>query len=173
MICEVCGRPIRGNPYPVKIEGALMRVCEKCAKYGENEAPRRDFNQTQARGPGVKPFSSSEPLPSLGSPRPPSRPPTLEELEVVENFAEIMREQRRKYGMTQEEFGKFLLERSSLINKIEMGKRIPPHKTIRKIERKLGLKLLVPRERFDGVTTTTTVKESTRLGDIARIKKKS
>ncbi|MHA1713947.1 MAG: multiprotein bridging factor aMBF1 [Candidatus Ranarchaeia archaeon] len=173
MLCEVCGRPIRGRHFTVKIEGALMRVCSKCAKYGEPQASR----ETPAKGAFVSNKSASHGLTHKGVYRHKTahkmrRTLPIEELEVVENFAEIMREQRLKRGMTQDEFGKYLLERSSLINKIESGKRVPPFDTIRKFEKKLGLKLLVPADRVDGLPSQADTFEKPRLGDIARIKKR-
>ena len=170
MLCEVCGRSVKGRPFSVKIEGAVMRVCERCARYGEEtkpvaSMPKPVVHVNRNRG-------SMEPKPqSMGFSRKP-RPPSIEELEVIENFAEVMRDQRRKYGMTQDEFGKFLFERSSLINKVETGSRVPPFNTVRKFEKKLGIKLLTRREKFDGLTTAPSTNESIRLGDVVRIRKK-
>ena len=40
MQCEMCGIPIKGRPIVVKIEGAIMEVCNNCSKFGEKIVPK-------------------------------------------------------------------------------------------------------------------------------------
>lgn len=173
MHCEVCGKTIGGKIFTINIEGARMQVCERCAKYGQRQ-PRSDSPSSKAKPMQMpsRPASATPRRPNVASSRPP-RQQLTENLEAVENLGEILRGERQKRGMTQEEFGKFLLERASIITKIEAGRHTPPIATLKKFEHRLNIKLVTPRTKFDADYGIENTEESIRLGDIVKIKKKA
>ena len=163
MQCEVCGKSLWERPVLVEIEGATMRVCNSCAKFGKPI-------KTQTR-----PVNPPSMRTSQGVHRPKStlqRGSRSDELEPVDNLAEIIRKERQNRNMTQEEFGKLLFEKASIINKIESGRLIPSNPTLMKIGKKLGVTLLVPAEEIDERFTAKTIEKPVRLGDVVQIKKK-
>ncbi len=70
----------------------------------------------------------------------------VEDVEYVEDFGRIIREAREKMGLTQEDLAQQLNEKSTIIRKIEAGEFNPPIELMRKIEKLLKVKLIVPVE---------------------------
>ncbi|MEE1335966.1 hypothetical protein [Methanobrevibacter sp.] len=33
--CEICGKPIRGKPLKIRLEGSVYEVCDECGVYGD------------------------------------------------------------------------------------------------------------------------------------------
>lgn len=71
----------------------------------------------------------------------------VEEFEYVEGFGRIIREAREEMGLTQEDLAKQLNEKVTVIRKIEAGEFNPPIDLVRKIEKLLKIKLIVPVEK--------------------------
>ena len=126
MLCEVCGRSIE-RPIEAEIEGAKMLVCSGCAKFGSakvNQAPKPAFGKP-------KKFS-----------RGPSHKPKQRELEVLDNFGDIIRAARERKGMNREDMGRIINEKASVISRLESGAMVPDTKLARKIERALDITIL-------------------------------
>ena len=152
--CELCGRGMKGRGRDVVIEGASMRVCPQCAaKFGgvdSSEGKRPSFGGSQrphwAGGADpLKPQSSAPPRPKSApkhKPAPKSHGVRLEELELVEDYAERIREARQKSGISQEELAQRVGERISTLQSIESGRQKPTERTIRGLERELEISLL-------------------------------
>ena len=162
MQCEVCGKTLHEKPVLVEIEGATMRVCGGCSKFGQ---PVKTQVNTRSRPPIRKPLDGTRPTKSF------QRKSRTNELEPIENLAETIRKERQKRNMTQDEFGKLLFEKASIINKIESGRSTPPYPTLIKIGKKLGITLLVPVKEIDERYTSNTIEKPVRLGDVVHIKK--
>jgi putative transcription factor len=162
--CDICGREIQGPAFRVKVEGAKMLVCSRCQRLGK---PYQEE-------PSARP---TPPLRVTVAPRAPHRkaPEVLREMgevEVAEDFAERIRKQRMKMGLSQEELAKRVKEKLSLIQKIEIGKIAPDTKLCKELEHELRIKLLVAPKEVPSVPKTAAPTEVT-LGDIIRIKDKS
>jgi len=93
--------------------------------------------------------------------------------EVVESYHVKIRQAREKRGLSQEELGKKINEKASVISKLETGKMTPNNVLVTKLEHALGIKLLVPIKeekllhempKFAGRETT--------LGDLIQVNKK-
>lgn len=65
-----------------------------------------------------------------------------EDLDIVENYGEIIRNARMKIGLSQEEFAKQLSEKITIIKRIEQGNFKPSIELARKIEKFLKIKLI-------------------------------
>ncbi|MFX1481919.1 MAG: multiprotein bridging factor aMBF1 [Promethearchaeota archaeon] len=179
--CELCGRHMKGHGRNVVIEGASMLVCPQCAA--------RFGNQSISSGPR----SSSTPRtrPSwIGSPEQskPSRPkiratpkPTpksrsggvlLDDLELIEDYANVIRTARQKKSMSQEELAQKIGERISTLQSIESGRLKPTGKTIRGLERELEISLLETLGTAPIKVSKSESKAGPTLGDRVIVKRK-
>ena len=145
--CELCGSDT-SELYLISLEGSKIHTCKKCSSSGI-------IIEKVRTEPVKKETIIEEETP---------------ELELVDNYDELIRKKRQEKGIEQEDFAKKINESHSLIKKIESGKIHPSEKTAQKIERLLGIKLyqLIKRQSID-----IEKKESKlTLEDIVKMKKK-
>ncbi len=170
MRCEVCGCKIREAPMRVVIEGAKLTVCTECSKHGK--ATWAEPSRT-----AVTPQRQS--ATSLGTPmRGPiqirkkvifARVDTSNEL--VEDYAEVIRQARESTGLSTEDLGKKISEKESVLRKIETGKMAPTEQLISKLEHALKIKLLVPVAE-EKVSLPKAANQEFTLGDAIKLDKK-
>ncbi len=160
MICELCGRDVP-RLKKVVIEGVILNVCDECAKFGKeikgNEIPK-----------DVKYLPPEIVRERLERKRRRSRKDYLEEEEVlVEDYPKVIREARERLGLTQEELAKKILEKRTVISKIERGEMRPDEKLIKKLEKALGIKL---KEKVSPIYSSKEKKKGTALtlGDLIK-----
>jgi len=139
MPCELCGREAKSCKEAI-IDGAKMYVCPDCIKYAEG-------------GVGVQqeePVSRGN-LPPTKAYRPPSYRPRKApakdiyksmEKELVSNWNHLIESARKKKGLTREELGFKIGERTVTIAKLENGDLRPSDQMIAKLEKELGIALL-------------------------------
>lgn len=133
MICELCGRDVP-RLKKVVIEGVIMNVCNECAKFGKeikgNEIPKE-----------VK-YLPPEVVRERLERKHRRRRDYLDEEEVlIEDYPEVVRKARERLGLTQEELAKRILEKKTVISKIERGEMRPDERLIKKLEKALNIKL--------------------------------
>ena len=138
-ICEVCGREIIGPAYLALIEGAELVVCAECTQYakwfrklGRGRPARRTPQASAQRAPRTSTFRTQRVM----------RAEQAEALELVEDFGRRVKEAREAKGLTQEELGKLIGEKASVISRIESGRMAPDVALARKLEHALGIRLL-------------------------------
>jgi putative transcription factor len=169
MRCEVCGRKIRDAPNRVIIEGAKLTVCTECSKHGKTtwEEPKPTLiPQRQA--------ATSYGTPIMGPIQIRKKVITAKvdtSQEIIENYAEVIRESREKIGLSHEDLGKKINEKESLLRKIETGKMAPNDQLVSKLEHALKIKLLVPVAEEKIPIPKSTSRELT-LGDVMKLDKK-
>ncbi|MCL6014706.1 MAG: multiprotein bridging factor aMBF1 [Candidatus Thermoplasmatota archaeon] len=143
MECELCGKKT-DHLKKVKIDGAVMAVCSNCEKFG---TPLENYRNK----PVVKSVSSysltntsTQPvfIPQQKPRKKPGRETDIDELEIVPDYAVLIRETREKTGLTQDEFAAKIKEKRTSIAAIERGSLKPDIKTARKIELFLKIKLV-------------------------------
>ncbi len=165
MRCEVCGRKIYGHPLKAMIEGAELTVCSRCAQYGKiiREEKRLDSpfprKKTRIKPPSPKPKRSKPPL-------------TVETtLELVEDFSTKIRQAREKLGMSQEDLGRKIKEKVSVLKKLETGKMTPDNRLATKLEHALKIKLLIPasEKKIPQVSIPETATQKLTLGDLIKL----
>jgi len=129
----MCGRDSKGLREAI-IDGAKMRVCSDCIKYSEGYVEE----------PVVKPTPVPTRRPVTARPRPAGQKDIYKtmEKELVTNWSKIIEEARRKKGLTREELGFRIGERTVTIAKIENGDLRPSDQMIAKLEKELGISLL-------------------------------
>lgn len=148
MDCEMCGKKVP-RLTKVRIDGAVLNVCDSCAKYGTPAESIRTRFPAAASQRQVEPIK----MPQKRIVVPPSRPssrkrrgPNLDNLDVVPEYADLIKQARSKLSLTQDELAAKLLEKKNVIASIERGDLLPEIKTARKLERLLNIKLLESEE---------------------------
>jgi len=162
MICELCGKETERTK-AVFIEGTRLTVCMECARFGETrvspkgtQAPkplitqRLEKRERRMRGRDV--YSDEE------------------NLELVEDYPQRIREARTARNWKQEVLAAKINEKKSVINKLESGDIRPDDELVHKLERALGIKLkekapVVKLERKEAYSRGLT------LGDLIKLEK--
>lgn len=104
------------------IEKVRMNVCQNCSKYGKSTNDLRQSKYKPSSYASIKPLESNE--------------------EIVSNFAQILKQERKKRNMEQIDFAKLLSEKESLLHKMESGHYVPSLDTAKKLERILRVRLV-------------------------------
>ena len=122
--CEICGSG--EAEYIVQVEGAKLSVCRDCSGSGK-----------LIRGPPPKQYKPK-----------PGEEGTLsggkQELEVVEGYGSLIASARKRMGLPLEVLGERINEKWSYLERVEHEKTLPDPKVCHKLEKELGIKLLVP-----------------------------
>lgn len=149
--CELCGKET--VLFRTDVEGTELEVCRDCSGFGKTLARSRNpVGALKVRGPA--------PL-----------PPELEEPKevIVPNFAQLVKHERERRGLKQEECAKMINEKESVLQKIETGALEPPIALAKKFESILGIKLITPaKEELQQQTKGKT--DQVTIGDIIKLK---
>lgn len=154
--CELCGRSMKSQGRNVVIEGASMLVCPDCAmKFGNqsmdsSKSPilktkhRASWIESPDREPVTRTLPRSLPK-SIPKPKPKKQSGMLlDDLELVEDYAKVILTARQKHNISQDELSQRIGESISTLKAIEAGRQKPTERTIRGLERELGISLLEP-----------------------------
>lgn len=159
MQCEICGAEIQGSPNRIVIDRSTLDVCKSCARFGKAEdkwspVPRKIV-------PVERAFTAARPKP---------RDQFKDLVEIVPEYGRIIKEAREREGLTPEQLGVRIKEKSALLRKIERQEILPEDSVRKKLERELSIRLT------DEVTSAsvkaTGGAKGLTLGDIANIKRK-
>jgi putative transcription factor len=131
-----------------------MMLCPQCGRHGEGRqptnvsAPIRRFIQKRVKRAQPKDIYQKM------------------KKELISNYNEEIKTARKKKGLTREDLGFKIGERTVTISKIENGDLRPSDKTITKLEKELGITLL---EEVKTITPGHTKTESgMTLGDFIK-----
>ena len=158
--CDVCGRKITGKPQYRIFEGARLMVCDICARFAEKQKPPQ-------KTPSAYKSKQYTPRPQRKTPR-----RSRQDLELREDYAETIRKAREKKKWTQNELANELLERLSLVRRVEGGKMKPNVTVIEKFEKTLGVTLMVSTSDIPEVKMESKLPSDMTLGDIVHLKTK-
>ncbi len=160
MQCEICGSDIKGNPIRATVEGTVLDVCGKCARYGK---PQDKWSPVSRKiSPTEKVIATHKP-----------RRDVFDKLqdEIIPDYAHVIKKARESQGLTIEELASKMMEKAALIRKIEREELIPEDTIRKKLESTLNIKLTEKfssqDQRGGGFIRGTT------LGDVAVIRKKA
>jgi len=133
-----------------------MLVCPECGlKFGHSSSestqrssstrPRTSWTESPERQTTTRDYQPSQ----VSKPRPQIKPSKsigvrLDDMELIEDFAKSIRSARQKKNMSQDELAQRVGESISTLKSIESGRQKPTEKTIRGLERELGISLLEP-----------------------------
>jgi len=152
MQCELCGREC--NCRPAIIDGVKMMLCPNCMKFGKGIAPEKK--------PGVRPEVISKKITK------PKVKDVYKEMskELVSDWNNIIKDARKKKGLSREELGFKINERTVTIAKIENGDLRPSDKMIKKLEKELEISLF---EEVQSVSSTSAgFRKGLTLGDFIK-----
>jgi len=125
LTCEICGNPIRTPPNRVEIDGAVLQVCQSCAKSGT-------------------PLMSTVPRVRSAKTRHVVKGESIEsELEVDPEYGSIVRQAREKMGITQRSYQFPINVKPSVISLVETKKMKPDLVLARTLMHYLKVELLV------------------------------
>jgi putative transcription factor len=137
MPCELCGRECKGGKEAI-IDGAKMFLCPDCIKFAEGtvqqEPPKTNYPpQPQPHHFIVKKTKKPE--------RDIYKEKGMEK-ELITNWNRLIEQGRKKKGLTREELGFRIGERTVTIAKLENGDLRPSDQMIAKLEKELGIQLM-------------------------------
>ncbi|VVB77159.1 Helix-turn-helix [uncultured archaeon] len=135
--CEICGRST-DDLYEVRVEGAVMLACGKCAR-GKDVLHQFSSRERETR--------------AYANARPAQQKEAREEFEIVENYGEIIRSARERLGMPLKVLAEKINETESSLARVERGKSPPGERAMAKLEKELGIKLTVKSEGKKAVPT--------------------
>lgn len=114
MECELCGRANASTK--AEVEGTLLTVCNSCAHLGRRiESPVVELKDKKPLG--------------------------IRTSDINPNFAQLVKNTRKKLNINLEELGKKINEKSSVLERVEKGMR-PTDSLAGKLEKALKIKLL-------------------------------
>lgn len=163
MICEICGKTIQGKVFNVRVEGASVKVCDKCSRFGTDRQSWSKFGKAPIESGGVV-------LPT--KPRMSGPPKTKEEYTLVDDYHILIRDTRESKGWSQKDLARKINEKESIIHHIETEGFSPSDELIQKLERILNIKLKDKSEGGIDITKSKQGLKETTIGDIIKIKKK-
>lgn len=136
----MCGKKV-AKTTKIMIDGAILNVCDDCAKFG---TPVIDHNKFKPVDPAIRVQLPEKPQPrTVSSPaRKQVRKVNDEDLDIVEDYAELVKNAREKLAMSQADLAAKIFERKNVIASIERGELMPDLKTARKLEKILGITLV-------------------------------
>lgn len=130
--CEICGDVIKTIATKVEIDGALLRVCPVCAKLG------RPLGAAKTTGVLVRPRGDVALV------------KVEQEYDLDPEYSVIVRRARERMGLTQEELGRLLNVKPSVISHIETGKFVPDIALAKKLMHHLKVNILLPADEVEG-----------------------
>ena len=135
MICEMCGKEVPLTR-TVIVEGSRMDVCPNCARFGE------DYRASSSGGAPVTQTVIEERLEKRER-RMQSKDiyASATSVELIDDYGGVIRDARTEQGMDQKKFAALIQEKQGTLAKIEANNLIPDDKTVKKIEKALGIKL--------------------------------
>ncbi|USS40444.1 multiprotein bridging factor aMBF1 [Thermococcus aggregans] len=163
-ICEVCGAEIRGQGHTVKIEGAELLVCSKCyQKYGRKK-PGTWSPMPTGREPRRHYEARPKPKPAPRMQRP------LYTEDIVEDYAERVREAIQKSGLSYEELSHKVGLSTNLLRRIAHGEYMPTIEEARRLEKYFKITLIEKIEENMQEKVKIPKDYEPTLGDIAHIR---
>jgi len=168
MICEMCGTD-NDKLLLTEVEGALMKVCPDCAKFGQGKKESNDLSGVTGSGGGI----SGGPINKIPTMKRKSEAYSRDVFdkmgneELVEDYGKVLRQSREALHMSQEDLAKKINEKRSIIAKLETGNMIPPDALVKKLEKALSIKLT---EKYEAQTQSLkpTESKSVTLGDLVK-----
>lgn len=164
MPCELCGRECKGGREAI-IDGAKMFVCPDCIKFAEGTGQIEPIRSSLSPQIQQRPLTRKTQKPE----RDIYKDKAMEK-ELVPDWNQLIEQGRKKKGLTREELGFRIGERTVTIAKLENGDLRPSDQTITKLEKELNIKLLE-----DIKTTPSTPQSHSQttftLGDFIKQKK--
>ncbi len=154
MQCELCGRECFCKP--ASIDGVKMMLCPDCMRHGtviKIEKPPAAVQKVflgKTTKPRVKDIYKDM------------------DKELVSNWNDIIKDARKKKGLSREELGFKISERTVTIAKIENGDLRPSDEMVKKLEKELGITLIEKVESASPISMGSGSRKGLTLGDFIK-----
>jgi putative transcription factor len=145
--CDICGRKSE-NLYLVELEGAQMVACAECSK------------GTKV----IEQLSTSKKVEIAKRPQ-----KAVEEYQVIENYGRTIKRARDAMGIPIKVLAEKISEKESTLLRVENEDRLPDDKLSRKLEKELGIRLIIKEEKISAPHMSAKAAPLT-LGDAALLK---
>ncbi|MEA2053834.1 MAG: multiprotein bridging factor aMBF1 [Candidatus Thermoplasmatota archaeon] len=126
MRCELCGKE-EDRLRRVIIEGTEMLVCSSCVAYGK-AVPVSKGKVSPVVSPSRKEYYGKDIFKKMDK-------------EIVPDWGARIRKAREEHGLSRQELGALVGERTTAISKIENQELRPPDEKAKKLEKVLGIVL--------------------------------
>jgi len=158
MECELCGRVCECRP--AIIDGVKMMLCPGCMRHG------------QGIKVSEKPSATAQ-KPILDRIKKPREKDVYKDMnkELVSDWSNKIKKARQKKGLSREELGFKIGERTVTIAKIENGDLRPSDKMVEKLEKELGISLIEEVTSVSSVSTGSHSGGGLTLGDFIKEEK--
>ena len=163
-MCEMCGMEFP-KLIKITIEGSNLSVCPNCARFGHGQTVG-----------GKSKESSYTPTIAERLERREKRLKTKDvlegdQMELALDYPNKIRKARASIGLSQEDLGKKINEKKSVVAKLENGDMVPDEKLISKLEKALDISL---KEKVSTVAPPkrTEAARGLTLGDFIKVEKK-
>lgn len=147
----MCGKDT--DLYKTDVEGSILNLCRECSKFGKVVSFARPLSKKE-------PTLRAQPIEKKDE----------SYITIIEDFGQKIKQTRERKGITQEEFGKKINEKISIIHKIETGQFEPPIGLVRKIEKFLGITLL-RKESLQAGQSSSNKEDHFTIGDFIKVRK--
>lgn len=172
---EIPKQKPRRNPYQQQRYGGTQQQQPSKQRYYLDEAPNYPAGQTHnhSANPSIKFRRRPNKIGSHGF-VPRERAPNIENLELVDDYRNILKKTRSKLGLTQNAFANSVSLSVTSYKNIENGKLDLTIKEALKIEKKYDIKLTeeISEEEFDNLNDRANKNEGLTLGDVFFKRKK-
>jgi putative transcription factor len=151
--CELCGRECK-ECKPALVDGVKMMLCPGCMRHGK----------------GVKTVTTVDNQSILSRIKKPMEKDVYQNMnkELVSNWNELIKDARQRKGLTREQLGFQIGERTVTISKIENGDLRPADKMVKKLEKVLNIKLNEEVKKVDSSIKISQSKSGFTLGDFIK-----
>jgi len=158
MQCELCGREC--DCRPAVIDGVKMMLCPGCIRHGTIIKDEKPSN--------IKPNVLSN---KIFKPKVKDVYKDMNK-ELVSNWNILIKNARKKKGLSREELGFKINERTVTIAKIENGDLRPSDKMVKKLEKELGITLNEEVKSVSSISNISSSRKGLTLGDFIKKEEK-
>ena len=130
MQCELCGKEILGKPKRVLVEGAELETCAACGSLGTEIRRPQAFVGPASKGAAHSRTRYRDIYRQM-------------EGELDPDFSDIVKNARKRAGITQEQLAAKIMEKALVIKKVERNELTPDDKLRKKLEKALNVNLLI------------------------------
>ncbi|MCK4636917.1 MAG: TIGR00270 family protein [Methanomicrobia archaeon] len=155
MICEICGKEFRGRGTEIYVDGAQLRVCPNCTKFGTKVEPHKE-----ERKPYPQKKKEKRPLKS-----------ERDNFTIIPDYSEIIKNSREGMKFSQKELAFKINEKESVIHRLETRSMSPSYTLAKKLEKALKIKIIDKISEVE-IPKLSMGSKNLTIGDIIKIKKK-
>ena len=175
--CELCGAETGPDFKTGYVQGVEMILCENCykqhAKAGTDTSSKgsKSSQTNKNRKSKSRKRSKSKSSRSKSRTKGGRKGSGITEQDIVMNYGEKVRKAREEKDLTQEEVGKKINEKASVIHRIESEHMEPSISLAKKLGKELGIKLVGKENMKYKKKEEESKGDDVTLGDVADIKK--